>query len=70
MSRLSKLLIAFGLLSIACEGPRGASPLPEPPAIDGSRIGVGNGIAPVSVPTDIEFVGERASASPGAVLRW
>jgi hypothetical protein len=69
VSRLSKLLIAFGLLSIACEGPRGASPLPEPPAIDGSRIGVGNGVAPASVPSDIEFVGERASASPGAVLR-
>jgi hypothetical protein len=69
VSRLSKLLIAFGLLSIACEGPRGASPLPEPPAIDGSRIGVGNSIVPASVPVDIEIVGERASASPGATLR-
>jgi hypothetical protein len=69
VSRLSKLLIAFGLLSIACEGPRGASPLPEPPAIDGSRIGVENSIVPVSFPADIEIVGERDSASPGATLR-
>lgn len=69
MSRLSKLLVAFGFLSIACEGPRGASPLPEPPAIDGSRIAVGSSITPVSVPADIEIVGERASASPGALLR-
>lgn len=69
MSRLSKLLLAFGLLSLGCEGPRGASPLPEPPAIDGSRIGFGHSIAPASVPADIELTGDRASASPGATLR-
>ena len=69
VSRLSKLLLVLGFLSLACEGPRGASPLPEPPAIDGSRIGFGNSIAPAAVPADIELVGDGASASPGSTLR-
>ncbi len=69
MSRPSKLLLLFGLLSLACEGPRGASPLPEPPAIDGSRIGSGPSLAPASLPAEIEITGDRASASPGATLR-
>jgi len=68
-SRYRSLLLALGVLLLACEGPRGASPLPEPPAIDGSRIGVGNSLAPASVPADVELVGDTASASPGATLR-
>jgi hypothetical protein len=67
--RLSKLLLSFGLLSLACEGPRGASPLPEPPAIDGSRIGYGPALAPASLPADVELIGDLASASPGSTLR-
>ncbi len=68
MSRLSKLLIAFGLLSLACEG-RAARRPARTPSIDGSKIGIGNSIMPVSVPADVELSGDRASASPGAILR-
>jgi hypothetical protein len=50
-----------------CEGPRGATPLPEPPALDANRIDVPEIMPAVLGPITIE--GDTRSATPGSTLR-
>lgn len=54
-------------LASGCEGTRGATPLPEPPALDGTRIQVPD-IMPVSAGT-VTLQGSSRSATPGSTLR-
>ena len=60
------LACALGALA-GCEGSRGATPLPEPPALDGDRIDLPE-VMPASQDL-ISVVGASRSATPGSTVR-
>jgi len=69
--RLGVLLLALWSTAgaLGC-GPQGATPMPEPPSIDGGRIGPGLlGVIALSEPHQVPIVGEPGAATPGATLR-
>jgi hypothetical protein len=66
--RLGALLLA--LWSTAGALGCGATPMPEPPSLDGGRIGPGPvGIVALSEPHNVPIAGAPGAATPGATLR-
>jgi hypothetical protein len=64
----SWLLALVSLLGAgACSGPRGATPLPEPPALDPARIGIPE-LVTVAFPS-IPLSGSKGAAPANAVVR-
>ncbi len=63
---LAVTLLTAGV--VAC-GPGAATPMPEPPSIDASRIGAGSEVSPLVGPTPIHLVGTAGAVPAGAVVR-
>lgn len=67
VGRGGALLCALGLA--AC-GPQGATPMPEPPSIDGGLIGPDReGISILSEPHPVPLAGSAGAVTPGAQVR-
>jgi hypothetical protein len=64
-SWLLALLSSLGV--IACSGPRGATPLPEPPALDPARIGIPDRVT-TAFPS-LSLMGSKGAAPANAVVR-
>jgi hypothetical protein len=63
---LAVILVTAG--AIAC-GPGAATPMPEPPSIDVSRVGNGGEVYPLTGPAPIALVGDVGAAPPHATVR-
>lgn len=67
IGRWGALLCVLGL--VAC-GPQGATPMPEPPSIDGDFIGPDReGISILSEPHPVPLLGRAGAVTPGAQVR-
>jgi hypothetical protein len=55
-------------LLCAC-GPSVATPMPEPPSLDGGRIALAPGVVPLSEPHPVAIEGAPGAATPGALVR-
>ena len=72
MLRAPALLVLTALASVSCGSPRDASPMPEPPSLDLSKIGpyrevVTDTVVPAT--TVIPLEGQAGTAPPGSILR-
>jgi hypothetical protein len=64
------MLLALSTAGALGCGPQGATPMPEPPSIDGGRIGPGPlGIVALSEPHLVPIEGAPGAATAGATLR-
>lgn len=69
LSRLARGVVAAGLLLLGC-GPQSATPMPEPPGIDGSLIApVIPDIVLLSEPHPVTVKGEPGSVTAGSLVR-
>ncbi len=74
MSRASLPLVVIVLASTACSGPRDATPMPEPPSMDLSKVRPDMEIVGEAIGTDstlttiIPLEGQPGAAPPGSVL--
>jgi hypothetical protein len=60
----------LGALGLAACGPQAATPMPEPPSIDGGLIGPDReGISILMEPRPVPLVGSTGAVTPGALVR-
>ncbi len=69
VSCLRALAVIFVTAGAVACGPGAATPMPEPPSIDVSRVGSGEEVYPLTGPAPIALVGDAGAAPPHATVR-
>ena len=68
--RAAAPLLFTVLACAACDGPRDATPMPEPPSMDLSKVGPRNAIDTAGIETTvIPLAGQPGTAPPGSLVR-
>ncbi len=68
-SCLRALAVIFVTAGVVACGPGAATPMPEPPSIDVSRVGSGEEVYPLTGPAPLHLVGDVGAAPPHATVR-